>query len=143
LAGLAALAGCSVSAPAPAGPSPSESPAESAGGTPAASPSSSALAPGSAKEACERFNSLFADYVAVSEGDASAYEDIYLQAQDAKETVTGDLRGLFASLSVLALDHSSAAESGAEPAQESKDAVSDAVFANIGTCTKAGVTLKL
>lgn len=142
LAGLAAVAGCSVSAPAPAGPSPSESPTESAGGTPAASPSSSATA-GGAKEACELFNSLVADYAAVPEGDSDGYEDVYVQAEDAKDTVTGDLKGLFASLSLLAIDHSAAAESGGKPSQESEDAVRDAVFANAGTCTAEGVTLKL
>ena len=53
----------------------------------------------------------------------------------------GTSEGLFASLSLLAIDHSAAAESGGEPEQASKDAVRDAVFANAGTCTAEGVTL--
>ena len=76
-------------------------------------------------------------------GDANAYEDVYLKAEDAKDTVTGDLQGLFAALSLLAIDHSTAAGTGGEPAQASKDAVRDAVFANSGACSAEGVTLKL
>ncbi|WP_258802913.1 hypothetical protein [Pseudarthrobacter sp. NS4] len=143
IAGLAGLTACSVGAPVSGEsgqPEPGQvehSPEAGAGGT------SSASAPGGAREACERFNSLFADYAAVRPGDPQGYEDIYAQAEDAKDTVTGDLQGLFASLSLLAIDHSAAAESGGEPAQESKDAVRDAVFANSGTCTAEGVTLRL
>ncbi len=52
--------------------------------------------------------------------------------------------GLFASLKVLAIDHSMAVDNGGgQPEQESKDAVRDAVFANAGECTAAGVTLRL
>lgn len=144
-AGLAALTGCSVSAPAPAGQAPSESVAPASGGTePAPSaPSGATAAASGAREACERFNSLFAEYAAVRADDAGGYEDIYLQAEDAKDAVAGDLRGLFAALSLLAIDHSSAAEAGGAPAQESRDAVRDAVFANSGTCTAEGVTLRL
>ncbi len=148
--GVAGLTACSVSAPAPAETadagqtsSPAASSSASASDGPSASSATSGGATGGAKEACERFNSLFADYAAVPSGDASGYEDIYLQAEDAKDTVAGDLQGLFASLSLLAIDHSSAAESGGEPAQTSKDAVRDAVFANSGTCSAEGVTLKL
>ncbi|TDL41327.1 hypothetical protein [Arthrobacter nitrophenolicus] len=142
-AGLAALTACSVSAPAPAGQAPSESVAPASGGTePAPSAPSGATASG-AREACERFNSLFAEYAAVRADDPGGYEDIYLQAEDAKDAVAGDLRGLFAALSLLAIDHSSAAEAGGAPAQESRDAVRDAVFANSGTCTAEGVTLRL
>ena len=84
-----------------------------------------------------------ADYAAVPAGDTDGYEDVYLAAEDAKDTVGGDLRGLFAALSLLAIDQSAAAGSGGEAAQESKDAVRDAVFANAGTCTAEGVTLQL
>lgn len=144
--GVAGLTACSVSAPAPAETADAGQTSSSAASSSASAsdgPSASSATSGGAKEACERFNSLFADYAAVPSGDASGYEDIYLQAEDAKDTVTGDLQGLFASLSLLAIDHSSAAESGGEPAQTSKDAVRDAVFANSGTCSAEGVTLKL
>jgi hypothetical protein len=145
LAALAALTGCSVSTPAPAEstqqPAPSST-RSSGGSTPRASADAGSPSAG-AREACELFNKLFADYAAVSPTDAKGYEDVYLKAQDAKGTVSGDLEGLFASLSLLAIDHSAAAESGSTPAQESKDAVRDAVFANSGTCTAEGVTLRL
>lgn len=151
VAALAGLTACSVSVPAPEAPStapvqPEPSAAQSSrppggGGGSARPPSSSAL--NGAKEACLLFNSLLASYAAVPSGDAEGYEDIYRKAEGAKDTVSGDLRGLFASLSLLAIDHSSAAVSGGEPKQESKDAVRDAVFANSGTCTAEGVTLKL
>lgn len=94
------------------------------------------------KEACEKFNSLYAEYKAI-QNDSNAYEDVYLAADDAQDTVTGNLVGLFASLKVLAIDHSSAVNKGAQPEQESKDLVRDAVFANAGECTAAGVTLRL
>jgi len=146
LAAVAALSGCSVSTPAPAettqaAASPAVRPSDDS--TPLASASGSVAQGAGAKEACELFNKLFADYAAVSPTDAKGYEDVYLKAQDAKDTVSGDLEGLFASLSLLAIDHSAAAESGSTPAQESKDAVRDAVFANSGTCTAEGVTLRL
>ncbi|MFM9273683.1 hypothetical protein [Pseudarthrobacter sp. NKDBFgelt] len=145
---LAALTACSVSVPdqeaASAPPSqPEPGPTRTSGavggsaGTPSSSPASGT------KVACELFNSLFERYAAVPSGDSEGYEDIYLQAEEAKGRVSGDLRGLFASLSVLAIDHSGAAGSGSGPAQESEDAVRDAVFANAGTCTDAGVTLRL
>jgi hypothetical protein len=147
-AGIAGLTACSVATPAPDAGSGTAAPPSSAAPASAAatsnSASSSAAAPaGGAKEACELFNSLFAEYSAVPADDPDGFEDIYLQAEDAKDTVTGDLEGLFASLSLLAIDHSAAAESGGGPAQESKDAVRDAVFANAGTCTAEGVTLRL
>ena len=148
LAAVAALTGCSVSTPSPADstqPSASPSVRSSDGSTPRASVTSTGAGNAAAgtKETCELFNTLFADYAAVSPTDAKGYEDVYLKAQDAKATVSGDLEGLFASLSLLAIDHSAAAESGGTPAQESKDAVRDAVFANSGTCTAEGVTLRL
>ncbi|WP_235008692.1 hypothetical protein [Arthrobacter sp. SLBN-122] len=144
------LAGCSVSTPAPAEPvKPTASPASTRNAGDASSPaagggtaSQGAKATGT-REACELFNKLVVDYAAVSPTDSKGYEDVYLKAQDAKDSVTGDLQGLFASLSLLAIDHSSAAESGGKPAQESQDAVRDAVFANSAACTAEGVTLRL
>lgn len=148
-AAVAALTGCSVSTPAPVESTQSASTPDQAkvGSTASASAGASgrqgsARAAGT-KEACELFNRLFADYAAVSPSDAKGYEAVYLKAQDAKDSVSGDLEGLFASLSLLAIDHSAAAESGGAPARESKDAVRDAVFANSGTCTAEGVTLRL
>ena len=149
-AALAALTACSVSAPVPGAPSaapvqPEPSATRATGsatdnaGTPPWSVATSSA--GGTKAACELFNSLFADYAAVPAGDPEGYEDIYLRAEDAKDTVSGGLRGLFAALGLLAIDRSGAA--GREPAQESKDALRDAVFANAGTCTSAGVTLAL
>ena len=151
VAALAGLTACSVTAPvqetpsaAPVQPEPTaaqSSRSTGAGGGGARPPSSSPA--GGTKEACLLFNSLLAGYAAVPSGDAEGYEDIYRKAEDAKDSFSGDLRGLFASLSLLAIDHSAAAASGGEPGQESKDAVRDAVFANAGTCTAEGVTLTL
>ena len=144
-ASLAGLTACSISTPAPVSPTPSESSTGTTEPAKASSPSksSAAAAGGGAKAACELFNSLFAEYSAVPKGDANAYEAVYLASEDAKDTVSGDLRGLFAALSLIAIDHSRVAKSGGEPEQESKDAIRDAVFANAGTCTAEGVTLRL
>jgi hypothetical protein len=144
---LAGLTACSVATPAPEDPTSTAAPTASAPATTKASPSNAATksaAPlaGGVKVACETFNSLYADYKAI-QNDSNAYEDIYLAAQDAKGTVSGNLVGLFASLSVLALDQSSAVDTGGQPAQSSKDVVRDAVFANANECTAAGVTLRL
>jgi hypothetical protein len=147
-AALAALTGCSVSTPVPEGsptapsqPAPSPARTDGSFGSSAGTPSSSSS--NGAKAACEEFNALFAGYAAVPSSDSEGYEDIYVRAEEAKDTVSGDLRGLFAALSLLAIDHSAAAGSGGGPAQESKDALRDAVFANAGTCTAEGVTLLL
>ena len=142
------MAACSVSTPAPAESVQStaspEQTRDAAGSGPLATDGTSQGArAGGTREACELFNRLVADYSAVAPTDSKGYEDVYLKAQDAKDTVSGDLQGLFASLSLLAIDHSSAAEAGAKPAQESQDAVRDAVFANSAACTAAGVTLRL
>jgi hypothetical protein len=147
-AGIAGLTACSVSTPDPAAGSGTAVPpssSSSSSSSRAASPGQPSAAPsaGGTREACELFNALLADYRAVPAGDADGFEDIYLQAEDAKDNVSGDLKGLFASLSLLAIDHSAAAEAGGTPGQESKDAVRDAVFANAGTCTAEGVTLRL
>lgn len=145
-AAVGALTACSVSMPVQEASStarvqPEPSPAQAAGsaGGSAGTPSSSSAS--GTKAACELFNSLFAGYAAVASDDSEGYKDIYLKARDAREAVSGDLRGLFASLSLLAVDRSAA--DGGEAAQESKDAVRDAVFANAGTCTAEGVTLRL
>ncbi|MEV7131351.1 hypothetical protein AB0N24_00540 [Arthrobacter sp. NPDC093128] len=150
--GFAALSG--LTACAATGPdrgSGTESSAPKSSSAPAPSPSASKPASKSAaaagtfgvKEVCETFNSLYAEYKAVGGNDANAYEDIYFAAQDAKDTASGNQKGLFTSLSVLSLDRSSAVASGGEVDQESKDLVRDAVFANANECTAAGVTLRL
>ncbi|UUL77583.1 hypothetical protein NG819_09385 [Pseudarthrobacter sp. Fe7] len=141
------LAGCSVSTPAPAESvqstaSLSSQAREAATGSPSAAGGGGPSTAGT-KEACELFNKLVADYAAVPPTDTKGYEDVYLKAQDAKDTVSGDLKGLFASLSLLAIDRSSSAGSGGKPAKESQDAVRDAVFANSAACTAEGVTLRL
>ena len=145
IAGLAGLTACSVSTPAPDSTTSTAAPATSSSATSPASPSrssdSSDAGSAGVKEACEKFNTLYAEYKAAG-GDANAYEDIYLKAEDAKAAVSGDLEGLFAALSLIAIDHSAAGGNG-EPEQASKDAVRDAVFANAGACTAEGVTLTL
>ncbi len=143
IASLAGLTACSVATPAP--DSTTSTAATTAPSTASPSRSSSpSAAPqaGGVKVACETFNSLYTDYKAI-QNDSNAYEDIYFAADDAQDTVTGNLVGLFASLKVLAIDHSSAVNKGGAPEQESKDAVRDAVFANAGECTAEGVTLRL
>ncbi|QHK19956.1 hypothetical protein GU243_09655 [Pseudarthrobacter psychrotolerans] len=146
MASLAGLTACSVATPAPDSTTSTAAPAVSAPAPSTASPSRSSDAStpqsGGVKEACETFNSLYADYKAIKD-DSNAYEDIYLAAQDAKDAASGNLMGLFTSLSVLALDHSTAAKSGGEPEQASKDGVRDAVFANAQACTAEDVTLRL
>jgi hypothetical protein len=141
---IAAVAGLTACASPPKEPiGPSSIPTTGATTQVSPSESSTAAPAGGAKKACETFNALYAEYKALPGTDPNAYEDIYRKAQDAKDTVSGDLNGLFASLSVLAIEHSAAAENGGQPEQASKDAVRDAVFANAGTCTAAGVTLRL
>lgn len=66
-----------------------------------------------AKGTCELFNELVAEYKAVPADDPEGFEDIYLRAEDAKDATAGHLQGLFASLSLLAISHSAAAESAA------------------------------
>ncbi|MGN7147723.1 hypothetical protein ACTHQ6_01860 [Arthrobacter sp. SAFR-179] len=142
------LAGCSVSTPAPAESvkttaSPASTPDAAASPAAGGGTASQGAKAAGTREACELFNKLVVDYAAVSPTDSKGYEDVYLKAQDAKDRVTGDLQGLFASLGLLAIDHSAAAESGGKPARESQDAVRDAVFANSAACTAEGVTLRL
>lgn len=147
--GIAALTACSVNQTAPAEtpagsntPVSAESPAATEAETDAAieTPEAGAI---SAKEACTEFNTLFAEYAANKGTDANAYEDVYLKADELGDEVSGDLKGLFASLGVLALEHATATENGGSPSEESRDAVSDAVLANISTCSAEGVTLRL
>ncbi len=148
VASLAGLAACSITAPAPHSSSTSPSaPGTTTSAAPQVPPSGTsdpaagAQASG-AKAACELFNSLYADLQAAG-NDANAFEDVYRDAADAEDTVSGNLSGLFASIRVLALDYSSEAETGESVDQASKDLVRDAVFANAGECTAAGVTLRL
>ncbi|WP_286180164.1 hypothetical protein [Arthrobacter sp. ISL-95] len=86
---------------------------------------------------------MFAEYAANKGTDANAYEDVYLKADELGDQVTGDLKGLFASLSVLALEHATATETGGSPSQEARDAVSDQFKVSAPTCTAEGVTLRL
>jgi hypothetical protein len=142
---LTGLTACSVSSPAPDTTTTAAS-AESAPATTKASPSrtSTASAAGSAtaKEACEKFNSLYAQYRAAGT-DAKAQRDVYLAAADAKDTVSGNLKGLFTSMAILALDQWSETKNGTPVSQKTKDGIRDAVFANAGACTAEGVTLTL
>ena len=145
-AAIAAVAGLTACTPSPAPVTPSATASESTATAQASSSEGSSSAAAEAdgvKSACETFNALYAEYKALPGTDPNAYEDIYLKAQDAKDTVSGDLIGLFTSLSALAIDHSSTAANNGQPEQASKDAVRDAVFANAGTCTAEGVTLRL
>ncbi|WP_255768055.1 hypothetical protein [Pseudarthrobacter sulfonivorans] len=143
---VAGLAACSVTTPAPNEATSTTPPATSSAAPSQASPSrstgTSAAQAGEVKEACELFNSLFAEYRA-SEPTSNAYEEIYAKAWKAKDAYTGNLRGLFSSLSALTISHSAVVEKGGQPDQATRDAVRDAVFANAGACTAEGVTLTL
>lgn len=146
VATLAGLTACSVSTPAPGSTTSTAAPAASSPSasqaTPSRSSDDSAAGTAGVKEACEEFNSLYAQYRAAG-NDSNAHEDVYRAAAEAKDTVSGNLKGLFTSMAVLALDQSSAIETGVPVDQASKDAVRDAVFANAGDCTAEGVTLTL
>jgi hypothetical protein len=146
-ASLAGLAACSTAAPAPGGSTSPSAPGTSTSAATQVPPSGASEAAAGAEAsgaeaACALFNSLHADLQAAG-NDANAFEDVYREAADAKGSVSGDLSGLFASIGVLALDYSSEVETGEPVDQASKDLVRDAVFANSGTCTAAGVTLRL
>jgi hypothetical protein len=146
LAFAACLTACSPGAgPAPgtAPPSPSEGASTSAepgtavaGGTEGTPSSASAS---SVKESCELFNSLYAEYAAMGKDDADGFDEIYLRSDDAKEAAPEEVSGLFAALSLLALDRSL----GDVPSQESRDALRDAFLASSGPCTAEGVTLRI
>lgn len=137
IAGIAGLTACTPAsdAPAPSTTAPSAT-------TPSKSASAGAGAPG-VKESCELFNSLFVEIRAAQGSSAKVYDDIYFRAQDAKDAASGNLKGLFAALSMVALDKANAAPAGGAVSQESQDALRDAVFANAGACTAEDVTLKL
>ncbi|WP_457963147.1 hypothetical protein M1E17_17035 [Arthrobacter sp. D1-29] len=139
VAGVAALIACSVSTPVP------ETTTSAAEATPSKSsgPRTTTAGGGGVKAACELFNMLHSDYKAVPKNDVKGYQGIYLESEEAKETVPKDVYGLFAALSLIAIDHASAAGQGGGPKQTSKDAVADAVDAYSGPCTAAGVALKL
>lgn len=145
VAGVLIAVGLGACSPNP-DPDASTTPTAAASATAAPAPKTSAAStsgPASVKASCELFNSLYQEYAAVSPVDANGYEDIYLKSEEAKDTSAGDVRGLFAALSLIAIDRSSTAGTGGEPGQESKDALRDAVFANAGSCSAEGVTLRL
>ncbi|WP_247041854.1 hypothetical protein [Arthrobacter rhizosphaerae] len=105
--------------------------------------SARAAGAGDVKGACQLFNTLYADYKAVSVNDVNAYEDIYFVSEEAKKTAPKAVYGLFAALSLIAIDHSGSAGSGEGPEQASKDTVRDQVFAAAPACTAVDVTLRL
>lgn len=145
VAGIIIAAGLSACSPTP-GPEASTTPSAAASTTAAPEAKASAAStsgPASIKASCELFNTLYQEYAAVSPVDSNGYEDIYLKSEEAKDTSAEDVRGLFAALSLIAIDRSGTAGTGGQPEQESKDALRDAVFANAGSCTAEGVTLRL
>ncbi|WP_251042761.1 hypothetical protein [Arthrobacter sp. ISL-69] len=98
-AGLAGLTACAGTGPDSGSGTETSVPKTQTSSAPALSPSASKSASKSAagtsgvKEACEAFNSLYAEYKAI-QNDSNAYEDIHLAADDAQDTVTGNLVGL-------------------------------------------------
>jgi hypothetical protein len=93
---LAGLTACSAATPAPEVVTSADTPVTSSTAPSLASPSRSASASapaGKVKQACELFNSLFAEYRA-SEPTTKAYVAIYSKAWKAKDEYTGNLRGL-------------------------------------------------
>jgi hypothetical protein len=75
--------------------------------------------------------------------DVNAYEDIYFVSEEAKKTAPKAVYGLFAALSLIAIDHSGSAGPGEGPEQASKDTLRDQVFAAAPACTAVDVTLRL
>lgn len=145
VAGMIIAAGLGACSPNP-GPEASTTPTAAASTMAAPAPKASAAStsgPASIKASCELFNTLYQEYAAVSPADTNGYEDIYLKSEEAKDTSAEDVRGLFAALSLIAIDRSSTAGTSGQPEQESKDALRDAVFANAGSCSAEGVTLRL
>lgn len=143
LACAACLTACSPGGagpvPSTAAPSPSNSASSSAGPSGGTEGTPSSAAASGVKESCELFNSLYAEYAATGKDDADAFDDIYLRSDEAKESAPEEVSGLFAALSLLALDRSL----GDPPSQESKDAIQDAFLSSSGPCTAEGVTLKI
>jgi hypothetical protein len=93
---LAGLTACRAATPAPEVVTSADTPVTSSTAPSLASPSRSASASapaGKVKQACELFNSLFAEYRA-SEPTTKAYVAIYSKAWKAKDEYTGNLRGL-------------------------------------------------
>ncbi|WP_120522513.1 hypothetical protein [Arthrobacter celericrescens] len=140
LVGAACLTACTPGGASPAPGSAPASPSDSieTPGSTEGTPSSSAGA-GDVKDACELFNSLYAEFAATAKDDADAFDDIYLRADEAQTTAPEEVSGLFYALSLLALDRSL----GDAPSQESKDAIQDAFLASSVPCTAEGVTLKI
>lgn len=129
IAAVAGMAGCSAES------EPTPKP-HAAASTTASSTGSEATG---VKDACEKFNSLYAEFGAIDPSDADAYDSVYLSADEAKASAPGDTAGLFAALSLLALERGS----GEEPSADSQTALMDAVSANSAACTVEGVTLTL
>lgn len=88
---------------------------------------------------CEEFNTLMSDVRGTDSADSDAFDDIYLRSEKAKKTAPDETFGLFAAVSLLALEKGS----GDEVEQETADALRDATFAAAGPCTAEGVTLTL
>ncbi len=86
-AGLAGLTACAATGPGSGSGTETSAPKTETSSAPAPSPSSSktytksasGAGTSGAKEACETFNSLYAEYKAIQK-DSNAYEDIYLAA---------------------------------------------------------------
>jgi len=88
------------------------------------------------KTSCESFNTIVSDLRAVEPGDIDAYDDIYLRAEDEKDTAPTETYGLFAVLSLLALE---AGSGGTE--DETMSTMMDAITYSAGACTAEDVTL--
>lgn len=88
------------------------------------------------KTSCESFNTIVSDLRAVEPGDTDAYDDIYLRAEDEKDTAPTETYGLFAVLSLLALE---AGSGGTE--DETMSTMMDAITYSAGACTAEDVTL--
>jgi hypothetical protein len=153
---IAGLTACTVSEPAPVSTTSAPTPVNAATGSPeptgapsfrpnATEAEISERAAGAAdvKGACKLFNTLYSDYKAVPVNDVNAYEDIYFVSEEAKKTAPKAVYGLFAALSLIAIDHSGSAGPGEGPEQASKDTLRDQVFAAAPVCTAVDVTLVL
>lgn len=149
---IAGLTACTVSEPAPVSTTGSPEATASAESTASASfkpnatdaeISERAAGASDVKGACELFNTLYAEYKAVPVNDVNAYEDIYFISEEVKETAPKAVYGVFAALSLIAIDHSGSAGPGEGPEQASKDTLRDQVFAAAPACTAVDVTLRL
>lgn len=88
------------------------------------------------KASCESFNTMVSDLRTVEPGDTDGYGDIYLRAEDEKDTAPTETYGLFAVLSLLALE---AGSGGTE--DETMSTMMDAISYSAGACTAEDVTL--